>query len=158
MIIATTESARRSLAIGILSALLLGFGAAALAAEPQSPDDVHTALKILASVYADMQSKLPNQLDRLPHENGEFQDGSGAMRDAMAKEPTAYRTKVLAALTIADKDAQQVADASQTHDVTQVQTALHRLADSMRALNGLFPVALRAEPGSMPPPHHRTAS
>src|SRR5579871_7025180 len=126
----------------------------ASAAEPQSPDEVHTALRILASVYADMQSKLPSQLDRLPHENGEFHEGSGAMRDAMAHEPPAFRSKVLAALDKAVNDSQRVADASQGHDVAQVQAALQQLANSMRELNALFPAKLRAEPGSMPPPHH----
>lgn len=139
----------------LTGALTLGGWALAQAAEPQSPDQVHMALRILASVYADMESKLPaQQYDRLPHENQEFQDGSGAMRDAVAKEPADYKTSVLAALDKTTSAAQNVADTSQSHDAAKVRSALDALAASMRSLNGLFPEALRAEPGSVPAPQH----
>ena len=113
------------------------------------------ALRILASVYADMESKLPaQQFDRLPHENMEFREGSGAMRDAMENEPADYKGKVLAALGKAVDASQNVADTSKTHDKAKVRAALDGLADSMRSLNGLFPESLRAEPGSVPAPQH----
>lgn len=80
----------------LMSASLVFVGIhAAGAADPKSPDQVHTALRILASVYADMDAKLKNQqFDRLPHENQEFQEGSGAMRDAIADEPADFKAKV----------------------------------------------------------------
>jgi hypothetical protein len=125
------------------------------AADPKSPDLVHTALRILASVYADMDAKLKNQqFDRLPHENQEFQDGSGAMRDAVADEPADFKAKVQSSLEATLAAAQHVADSSKSHDATQVKAAVDALAASMRALNGLFPEALRAEPGSVPAPQH----
>jgi hypothetical protein len=150
----TSKRAATRLAAGLVGGLALACAQAAGAAEPQSPDQVHMALRILASVYADMETKLPNQLDRLQHENEEFHDGSGAMRDAMAAEPAAYKTKVLAALDKAVNDSQAVADTSKTHDTAKVRAALDTLAASMRSLNGLFPEPLRAEPGSVPPPQH----
>jgi hypothetical protein len=128
------------------------------AAEPQAPDQVHAALRILASVYADMDSKLTNgQFDRLPHENQEFQDGSGAMRDAIANEPAEVKAKVQRALDKTLSAAQSVADTSKTHDAAKVRASIDALAASMSTLNALFPVALRAEPGSMPAPQHRGA-
>ena len=145
----------RQLVVALTSGVMLGTLVFAAGAEPQSPDQVHTALRILASVYADMESKLPNQqYDRLPHENQEFQDGSGAMRDAMAKEPATYKSSVLTALDKALGAAQGVADSSKSHDATKVRAALDVLAASMRSLNDLFPEAVRAEPGSVPAPQH----
>jgi hypothetical protein len=144
----------RKTVIGLLGSFVLVWAQSALAAEPKSPQDVHMALRILASVYADMQSKLPNQLDRIPHENQEFHEGSAAMRDAMANEPADYKTKVLAALDQAVAASQAVSDTSASHDTVKVMAALEQLAASMHSLNELFPEAIRAEPGSVPAPVH----
>jgi hypothetical protein len=144
----------RKIVIGLLGSFVLAWAQSALAAEPKSPQDVHMALRILASVYADMQSKLPNQLDRIPHENQEFHEGSAAMRDAMANESADYKTKVLAALDQAVAASQAVSDTSASHDTTKVKAALEQLAASMHSLNELFPETIRAEPGSVPAPVH----
>ena len=150
----STSTARIALLLAGSLTLLAAQGAAA--AEPRSPEQVHTALRILASVYADMESKLPDQqFDRLPHENMEFHEGAGAMRDAMQDEPADYKAKVLAALDKAVNASQNVADTSKTHDTAKVRAALDALAADMRALNGLFPEELRAEPGSVPAPQHK---
>ena len=147
--------ATRSMLLALVGSLALAGAQGATTAEPRSPDQVHMALRILASVYADMESKLPaQQFDRLPHENMEFHEGSGAMRDAMQDEPADYKAKVLAALDKSVNASQNVADTSKTHDAAKVRTALDELAASMRALNALFPEALRAEPGSVPAPQH----
>jgi hypothetical protein len=137
----------------LASALVLCFAVPVLAAEAQSPDMVKNGLHILAGIYGDMDRKLAaGQYDRLPHENQEFQEGSGALRDAVAHEPAAFKGKVESALKESLAAAQKVADVSKSHDKTQVSAALASLAISMRALNGLFPEALRAEPGTVDPP------
>ena len=147
--------ATRNLVSLLIVSAALGGAHVARAAEPKSPEQVHTALRILASVYADMDAKLKNQqFDRLPHENQEFQDGSQAMRDAIAEEPVHFKAKVEASLKKTLDTAQHVADASKSHDAIQVTSAIDALAASMRTLNGLFPEALRAEPGSVPAPQH----
>ncbi len=152
---ATSNMSALKIALALVGCLALAAAHGAGGTEPQSPDQVHTALRILASVYADMESKLPNQqFDRLPHENGEFHEASGAMRDAMQNEPANYKVKVLDALDKAVTASQNVADTSKTHEATKVRAALDALAVSMRSLNGLFPEALRAEPGSVPAPQH----
>jgi hypothetical protein len=141
-----------------VSGLTLLSAHTAVAAEPKAPQQVHTALMILASVYADMDRKLADkQFARLPHENQEFQDGSGAMRDAIANEPADFKTKVETALGSSLKAADHVAEVSKTQDAAHVKSAIDALAASMRTLNGLFPEALRAEPGSVPPPVHNGA-
>jgi hypothetical protein len=144
------------LALALFGSLALAIAQGAATAEPRSPEQVHMALRILASVYADMESKLPGQqFDRLPHESMEFREGSGAMRDAVENEPAEYKAKVLAALDKAVDASQNVADTSKTHDAAKVRTALDGLAASMRSLNSLFPEAIRAEPGSVPAPQHK---
>jgi cytochrome c556 len=148
-------SARTKLASLLILGLTFGGIAVVHAADPKSPDQVHTALRILASVYADMDAKLQNrQFDRLPHENQEFQDGSGAMRDAVASDPPDFKTRVLSTLDATLAAAQQVADSSKSHDAAQVKAAIDSLAASLQTLNGLFPESLRAEPGSVPAPQH----
>jgi hypothetical protein len=144
----------KKFAAALLGSLTLACAQGAGADEPHAPDQVHTALRILASVYADMESKLPDHLDRLPHENQEFQDGSAAMRDAMKDEPADYKATVLSALRKATTAAQRVSDTSKSNDVAKIRPTLDALADSMRALNDLFPQSLRAEPGSVPAPQH----
>jgi hypothetical protein len=139
----------------LMISLALGSVPVARAMEPKSAEQVLTALRILASVYADMDAKLKNQqFDRLPHENQEFQDGSGAMRDAIANEPADFKAKVQSSLDQTLAAAQHVADVSKSHDAAQVKSAIDALAASMRTLNGMFPEPVRAEPGSMPAPKH----
>jgi len=114
---------------------------------------VKNGLHILAGIYGDMDRKLTaGQYDRLPHENQEFQEGSGALRDAVAHDPAAFKDKVEAALKESLAAAQKVADESKSHDKSKVSAALASLASSMKALNALFPPALRAEPGTVDPP------
>lgn len=134
--------------------LALGLAAPTFAMEPKSPDMVKMGLRILAAVYGDMERKLAaDQYDRLPHENQEFQEGSGALRDAIANENPDVKKQVEAALAASLAAANHVADASKSHDKTQVKAALADLAASMRKLNALFPEALRAEPGTVMPQH-----
>jgi len=140
--------------LATLAVSLLALSAAAWSSDPQSPQDVKTGLHILASVYGDMDRKLgAGQYDRLPHENQEFQEGSGALRDAVAHDPPAFRQGVESVLQETLRAAQGVADSSKSHDKAQVSAALVALAGSLRKLNALFPEALRAEPGTVAPPH-----
>ncbi len=143
--------------IGIL-ALLVALGGSvgpASAAAPKSPEMVRMGLRILAAVYGDMDRKLAaGQFDRLPHENQEFQEGSQALLDAVAEEPSAFKARVQADLEQARVASRHVAQASKSHDKAQVQSALAALARSMRQLNALFPEPLRAEPGTVEPHPH----
>lgn len=141
---------RSSLSFMNISLVALFASATALAADLQSLEMVKTGLHILAGVHGDMDRKLAGEMyDRLPHENQEFQEGSGAVRDAVAHEPAPFKDKVQAALKDSLAAAQKVADTSKTHDKAQVGAAL---ANSMKKLNALFPAPLRAEPGTVDPP------
>ena len=136
------------------SVLAAWMAAPARAAAPASPDEVKMGLRILASVYGDMDRKLAReQYDRLPHENQEFQEGSQALKDAIAKDDKDFKARVEGALGAALTAANHVAEVSKSHDKARVQAALDALAKSMRKLNALFPESLRSEPGTVAPPH-----
>ncbi|HXA91811.1 MAG TPA: hypothetical protein VNU73_01090 [Steroidobacteraceae bacterium] len=144
--------ASRSIRVLLITVLSLTCAATAMSADLKSPDMVQMGLRILAGVYGDMDRKLAaDQYDRLPHENQEFQEGSGALRDAVANEPGRFKAQVKSALDAALAAANHIADVSKSHDKAQVQAALHALADSLTSLNALFPEALRAEPGTVAP-------
>jgi hypothetical protein len=149
------HSMRSTLQVLFCGVTLACLAALAAAAEPKSPDNVKNALHILAAVYGDMERKLgADQFDRLPHENQEFQEGSQAMRDAVADDAPDFKSRVLDALEHAKSAANHVAEVSKTHDHAQVRHAIDALAGELRKLNALFPAALRAEPGTVEPPHH----
>ncbi len=139
--------------------LALGFALPAFALQPKSPDMVKMGLHILAGVYGDMDRKLAGGLyERLPHENEEFQEGSGALKDAIASEPAEAKAQIEPALNAALAAANHVADVSKSHDKAQVKAALDELATALHRLNGLFPKALRSEPGTVMPRRPQGAS
>lgn len=146
--------ASRWLSVLLTGAMSVAWSLGASSAELKSPDMVKMGLRILAGVYGDMDRKLAaGQYDLLPHENQEFQEGSGALRDAVAHEPREFKGSVKSGLDKTLADANHVAEASKSHDKAQVQAALHSLAESLTSLNALFPEALRAEPGTVAPGH-----
>ena len=137
----------RFLCVMILAGVALGAAAETFAADLRSPDLVKVALSKLAREYSDMQRKLAaDRYDRLPHENQEFQEESGALREAIANEPADFKTTVQSVLERTLTASTRVADVSATHDKKQVESALESLATSLRSLNALFPESLRVEP------------
>ena len=137
----------RFLCVMILAGVAVGVAAGTFAADLKSPDGVKVALGKLAREYSDMQRKLAaDRYDRLPHENQEFQEESGALRDAIANEPADFKATVQSVLERALTASTRVADVSATHNKKQVESALESLATSLRSLNALFPESLRVEP------------
>jgi azurin len=140
---------------GVLVVTASSHSTTAAQAESHSSTSAKTGLRILASVYADMQRKLAaEQFDRLPHETQEFHEGAEALRDGVARDTQEFREQVDTRLRHSLAAADQVATASKSHDGAQVSSALTALADSMHELNALFPAVVRSEPGATPPPRH----
>jgi hypothetical protein len=132
---------------GVLSVTL---GAIANAAEPKSPDLVRNALRILAYVQDDMVRKLPNRnYDRLPHENQEFQEAAGAMRDAVATEEPPFKAKVESAMQLALNAGNSVAEVSKSGDDAKIRSAVSAVDAALQKLNALFPEPLRPVPGQL---------
>lgn len=138
-------------------ALALTLGGHAYAAEPRSPDAVKNALRMLAYVQDDMARKLPGRMyDRLPHESQEFEEASGAMRDAVASDAPTLRAQVEAALGKALKASSKVAEISKTHDEARITAAIKDVDTALKELEALFPEKLRPVPGQLggPPGRH----
>ena len=130
--------------------LTVGAAASTFASDLKSPDSVKMGLHKLAAEYGDMGRKLAaERYDRLPHENQEFQEGSEALRTAIANEPADFKAKVESALERTLTASAHVADVSATHDKRQVESALQSVAALLRSLNALFPESLRVEPGTV---------
>jgi hypothetical protein len=130
------------------------FATGAWAGDLQSPDAVKAGLHKLAAEYGDMDRKLTaERYDRLPHENQEFQEESGLLRAAIAKEPADFRAEVESALAKTLTASGHVADVSATHDKQQVGAALANLATLLKSLNALFPESVRVEPGTVAQGH-----
>lgn len=123
---------------------------AAHAADLKSPDKVKEALRILAYVQDDMVRKLPTRAyDRLPHENEEFQEAAPALRDAIAGEPAAFKTKVEAQLKRAQGAAAEVAEISKSKDDGKIAAAVANVANVLKTLDAMFPESLRPVPGQL---------
>ena len=121
-------------------------------AELKAPDDVKNALRILAYVQDDMARKLPSHsYARLPHESQEFTEASAAMRDAVAKEPDAFKAQVERALGKALAASDAVAEISKSNDEAKITSAVAAVDAALQELNKLFPEPLRPVPGQLGP-------
>jgi hypothetical protein len=150
---------RNFLFLTVMAVALAGGGPLAIAAELHAPDAVKNALRMLAYVQADMASKLPNKAyARLPHESQEFQEASGAMRDAIASDEPALRARVEAALSKALQASDHVSEVSKTSDAARITAAVAAVDAALQELDALFPQELRPVPGQLggrpqgPPP------
>jgi hypothetical protein len=134
----------------LAAALTMATAQSAAPAAPKSPDAVKNALRVLAYVQADMASKLPTHAyARLPHESQEFQEASGAMRDAVAGDPPEFRAQVEAALNKALAASKDVAEISKSNDEAKITSSVAAVDAALKTLNGLFPQELRPVPGQL---------
>jgi hypothetical protein len=97
----------------------------------------HTQRLITAKNYA-----------RLPHENGEFEEGAEALERAIANESPDFKSKVEPLLTKAQADSQSVADAATAHDDAKLAAAHAAFADSVKAVLAAFPPEAQPLPPS----------
>jgi len=126
----------------------MAFGAAATSLK--SPEKVKEALRLLAYVQADMASKLPNKAyGRLPHENEEFQEAAPALLDAVASEPSPFQSEVRTRLASATKQANAVAEVSQSGDDARIAAAVAAVQKALEPVYALFPEDVRPVPGQL---------
>ena len=144
---------KRIRSVALLACVVLVTAATvARTAELQAPDEVKNALRILAYVQDDMARKLPSHsYARLSHESQEFTEASQAMRDAVAREPAAFKAKVEGALGKALAASDTVAEISKSNDEAKITTAVGAVDAALQVLNGLFPEPLRPVPGQLGP-------
>jgi hypothetical protein len=106
----------------------------------KSPKDVQQALGTLSRVVDHTQRLISNKnYVLLPGENNEFKEGSAALRETLAEQPSQLRSTVEPLLKKAGEDSQNIADAVASHDYTKLAQAHAALANSVKGILRAFP-------------------
>jgi len=125
--------------------------APARAQEMKSPQDVTHALATFPRVVLHTQILMnAKNYARLPHENGEIQEGSEALEKSIAGEPAAFKAKVEPLLKKVDADSQSVADAADAHDDAKLARNHAALDASVKQLLAAFPASVQPPPPKPP--------
>jgi hypothetical protein len=136
---------------GVLLALAFGVMAAAPAAQLKAPDAVKTSLRLMMQVTNDFDRQITRKTyERLAHENEEFVEASGALRQAVAGEPADFRAKVNAALDKALAAAKSTAEMSGTKDDAKLRASHAEHLKAVNAVFAFFPADLRPDPNVQP--------
>jgi hypothetical protein len=110
----------------------------------KSPDDVKTGLRIINQVVGHTGRLIASKnYDTVPREHHEIVEGAEILRDAVAKEPEAFRTKVDGLLDRVVSASSALAEPSKKHDDAKLATAHEALADAVHQVLDLFPKELQ---------------
>jgi hypothetical protein len=130
-----------------LAALSLIVMTGASHAAMQQEDQVKKALATLNRVVGHTQRLIDaKNYERLPHENGEFQEGAEALDKGIAPEPAAFKAKVAPLLKKAEADSQSVADAAGKHDDSGLAKTHAAFAASVVQVLAVFPANVQPQP------------
>ena len=125
--------------------------APALAAPLKSPADVQVALRLMMQVTNDFDRQITRKtFARLPHENEEFKEATGALRTAIAGEPAGFKAKVTPAIDRAAATAQGTADKSGGADEAVLRAGQRNLVTAVNRVFAFFPATLRPDPNVQP--------
>ena len=129
-------------------ALVIAFALPVLAqGQLSSPGDVKTGLRILNQVVGHTGRLIASKnYDTVPHEHHEIVEGAEILRDALAKEPEAFRTKVGGMLDKVVAASAALAEPSKMHDDSKLAAAHTVLADAVHEVLDLFPADLQPTP------------
>jgi hypothetical protein len=112
-----------------------------------APDDVKTGLRILNQVVGHTGRLIASKnYDTVPHEHHEIVEGAEILRDALAKEPEAFRTKVDGMLEEVMAASSALEEPSKMHDDAKLAAAHTAFADTVHAVLDLFPADLQPTP------------
>jgi hypothetical protein len=127
-------------------------GAAPLAAQLKSPDDVKRGLTLLVQVSNDFKRQIgAKNFQRIPHENMEFMEAADALRATLKDEPADFTAKVETKLKAAVAAYQKVSDMSaKTPDADALMAEHAKAVTTMNAVFDLFPANLRPDPNAAP--------
>jgi hypothetical protein len=130
----------------VLGACSLGLALAlpAIAADLKSPDQVRTGLRIMNQVVGHTGRLIAaKNYDQVPREGGEFTEGAGLLRTAIAGEPADFKAKATPAIDKAAAASAALSEASKSHDDAKVGPAHAAFASAVQALIALFPDAVK---------------
>ena len=129
-------------------ALVIAFALPVLAqGQLSSPDDVKTGLRILNQVVGHTGRLIASKnYDTVPREHHEIVEGAQILRDALAKEPETFRTKVDGMLDKVVASSSALAEPSKMRDDAKLAAAHTVLADAVHDVLDLFPAQLQPTP------------
>jgi hypothetical protein len=143
----------RALAIALVSVTAtLGANAGFAQAAPQDSASVRAALGVLNRVVGHTQRLITaKNFARLPHEDGELQEGAEALESAIAHEPAELRQKEEPLIKQAVERSHALAAASGEGNPAALDAAHAALADAVRTLIAAFPESVRPPADAQPP-------
>ena len=138
----------KTLAICFATAFALSASAFAADAPLRAPADVKKALGTMNRVVGHMGRLVDaKNLDRLSHENEELVEGAEALEKAIANEPPAFKTKVMALVKKAEAQSAEVAKAgTKDHDEAKARSALTTLGANVKEVVAVFPADVQPAP------------
>jgi hypothetical protein len=137
----------------VMAALAVALlGAAPLAQQLKSPDDVKRGLTLLVQVSNDFKRQIgAKNFQRIPHENMEYMEAADGLRAVLKDEPPDFKAKVETKLKASVAAYQKVSDMSAKTTDTDALMAEHAKAvTAMNAVFDLFPANLRPDPNAAP--------
>jgi hypothetical protein len=155
---------------GMIAALialgaLIQAGTVAAQTTLQSPQAIKTGLRIMNQVVGHTGRLIDaKSYDIVPHEQEEFDEGAKMLREAIAGEPEAFKSKVEPLIKDAVKASSAMGAAAKARDDAALGATHDQFATAVRSIIEQFPEDLRPKPGSMkgpdaahgagsPPPH-----
>jgi hypothetical protein len=134
---------RSALFISVTSmcvAAAVGLAVAQTPPQISSSNQVQKALNAMSRVVDHTQRLISaKNFNQLPRENEEFMEGSDALKQSIASEPAAFKTKVEALIEKADANSKDQAAASQGSDASRLSNLHGELANSVRQVVAAFP-------------------
>jgi hypothetical protein len=134
-----------------VTCLAAGIGVAA-AQTPQlsSPAQVQKALGAMNRVVDHTQRLIAvKNFNQLPRENEEFVEGSDALKQSIASDQAAFKTKVEALLQKADANSKDLAAASSAADPAKLSRLHDELANSVRQVVAAFATTVQPGPANV---------
>lgn len=111
------------------------------------PDDVKTGLRILNQVVGHTGRLIASKnYDTVPREHHEIVEGADILREALAKEPDAFKTKVDGMLDDVVAKSSALEPPSKMHDDAKLMAAHDALADAVHMVLDEFPKDLQPTP------------
>jgi hypothetical protein len=131
---------------------LLCAGPAGAQTALKSPQSVKTGLRIMNQVVGHTGRLIDSKsYDIVPREGQEFEAGAALLREGIASEPAAFKSKVDPLIEKALKASTAMGDAAKTHDDAKLASMHDQFAAAVKLVVEQFPEDLRPKPGATGP-------
>jgi hypothetical protein len=126
---------------------LLSSGVAVGQAALKAPQSVKQSLRILNQVVGHTGRLIDaKKYDVVPHEGQEFEEGAAMLREAIANEPAAFKSKIDPLIGESLKASSAMGEAAKAHDDAKLAQTHDRFAAAVKSVIEQFPEDLRPKP------------